>query len=906
MHNRSSWVVFILAICALPLSIYAAPNPNDIWDAHSNETELSPQIPQIPGIPPIPWPPRQPNAQGGDIIAAPFKAVTTSLKDAYPIANWLDYYSNVMKPQVVNSLTLAPGYYRVTLKSFCLHAGAYAPTQGSGYLLSPLKGSQAGLISSILTKWETHPEVSQQDVQTLIWGIEAGVKYYQYPPGFQARVAPLLSPQDIASMEAVTMLGSLWKKLAGYVPREVLQIASYFELFRGMLMNPQMSYAQLEQYAVLTGIPPLGPGSKSYSEGQWAYARDGFYVREVGHNGYQQTTIEILRPIPYSIERDAQGRIARLRSGRSTMDVNYQAQPGYQSGASPAGQSWPVAGVRMSGPASPQVVSSPVSTPSSPSTASPMLNDWTTASQRITQYGNAIGRPINTQTPNAQDLIDLTTLLRSFSSLSPAQQASLGAANTSSANAAALNAWTYTACVQLGQCTPVTQSASSAATQPIHLNMTNLVESPANTSMQRIIGVTHDGNPPTSNAQLVVESLSVQVPIDLATVSLPAKITSAFTSGTIIQNPTTITFSNQDQDGAFPTAGINFRLNIKVMNRSGHNLAVPSLQLIQTNPALDASGQRPQWTATPLNISDSIPSGESTLTYFVQQTWYTFSQPNIFVQFLRQFAADRASDAVDLLNKLGAISSASAGAISGAISIAPGLINVLQTRFIWAVDYQLAFEDQTYSVSYSGLPCGLMDVLVMAPPQEIGAFSVFLPLKMGQVVAAPLPFLGDYLAKWRTQEVICQNSGQDSNACKIASAGVDDAWYYSTLTGANVSHEIADLDLAKIRTAPSVCQQATSQGMPSTQRQTQPQRQEYVQPTSKMNDQVLTSNINERLKEDSVLKSRDIHVSSQGGVVTLTGTVRTQLEKAAAERIARAEKGVQQVINQLAVSASPY
>ena len=82
----------------------------------------------------------------------------------------------------------------------------------------------------------------------------------------------------------------------------------------------------------------------------------------------------------------------------------------------------------------------------------------------------------------------------------------------------------------------------------------------------------------------------------------------------------------------------------------------------------------------------------------------------------------------------------------------------------------------------------------------------------------------------------------------------------------------------------------------------------YLQTLQQPDDQAITSDIQGKLFADSVLKTRDIHVSSENGVVTLTGTVSTDLEKAAAERMASQAKGVKQVQNQLTVgpaSAEP-
>ncbi len=66
-------------------------------------------------------------------------------------------------------------------------------------------------------------------------------------------------------------------------------------------------------------------------------------------------------------------------------------------------------------------------------------------------------------------------------------------------------------------------------------------------------------------------------------------------------------------------------------------------------------------------------------------------------------------------------------------------------------------------------------------------------------------------------------------------------------------------------------------------------------------DKAITSSVQAKLFEDPVLKTRDIRVSAQNGVVTLTGSVSTDLERGAAERMAGQVNGVKQVINQLAV-----
>jgi len=70
-------------------------------------------------------------------------------------------------------------------------------------------------------------------------------------------------------------------------------------------------------------------------------------------------------------------------------------------------------------------------------------------------------------------------------------------------------------------------------------------------------------------------------------------------------------------------------------------------------------------------------------------------------------------------------------------------------------------------------------------------------------------------------------------------------------------------------------------------------------------DKAITTDIQAKLFTDPVLKTRDIRVDSQKGIVTLSGTVSTELEKAAVERIASRGDGVKHVVDMLVVSSQP-
>lgn len=255
----------------------------------------------------------------GDILID--EAVTTSIKDAYPSAYWLNGLDRNITHENNSpfSLNLGAGYYRYRFNTFCLRAGTYAPTEGAGYLVAPLKGSKADLFKRILGRYYEHPEVSQDDVQILLWGIEAGMKFSDYNAAFQVRVAPLLKPEEIALMEVDV------KDIAyDLLPVEVKDVFNLYRDIRGKLSNINSTYEDVENLAVKTGIAPRGKGSKNIDAGVWTSVGGKVYIR-CYPEGYRKTEVEIFIPDEISISRDSQNRIIEIKSGYGSLSFSYDA-----------------------------------------------------------------------------------------------------------------------------------------------------------------------------------------------------------------------------------------------------------------------------------------------------------------------------------------------------------------------------------------------------------------------------------------------------------------------------------------------------------------------------------------------------------------------------------------------------
>jgi len=247
------------------------------------------------------------------------EAVTTSIKDAYPTAYWLgdlDKKINVETDRQFNT-NLEGGYYKFRFNTFCLHAGAYAPTEGDGYLVAPLKGAKSGLIKNILSRSADHPEINQSDVQLLVWGVEANQKFTDYPADFQLRVQPLVTAEDIAKMEV-----DLNKVVYDLLPSDVQNIINYYGELRGKLSDVNSTYEDIEKVAVKTGIAPLGKGSKNIEAGTWTSIGDRVYMRVFPEN-YKKSNIEIYIPAEVKIDKDSKGNITVMDNGSYRIEYTY-------------------------------------------------------------------------------------------------------------------------------------------------------------------------------------------------------------------------------------------------------------------------------------------------------------------------------------------------------------------------------------------------------------------------------------------------------------------------------------------------------------------------------------------------------------------------------------------------------
>ncbi len=291
------------------------------------------KIPKIPRPGNIEIPIKIP---GLDKILREEPAVSTSFEDAI---TGVPYYDDFNPPVDIamaemprgidHSFMLAPGGYEVILQSYCLHAGTHGPGSGEGYLFAPLKGKLAGVINDILRNSVAHPEIPQQNIQTLIWGIQARTKISEMSDELQEAARKLLSRSEIRKLNGGALAQipeELMDKAFGSLPPFARQVFEAEARIRGLLSQGVSDFDAIEGIAVLPGEPE--GGGEEVPRGRWSYQPGGFFVRYFP-DGYSRTRTQVFVPPAIQVETDLQGRITAVYDETGhRIEADYADEPG--------------------------------------------------------------------------------------------------------------------------------------------------------------------------------------------------------------------------------------------------------------------------------------------------------------------------------------------------------------------------------------------------------------------------------------------------------------------------------------------------------------------------------------------------------------------------------------------------
>lgn len=240
------------------------------------------------------------------LVGGKNQPIVTSLEHARWAVDSLDNFSprEAMRPMQELQRTpnggfvLQPGAWEMHTQSYCLKAGTHGPGGGDGYLYAPPVGPAEEAVVSILRNSVDHPEISQSQIQTLLWAIIARAKFEDLSLQHKAVAARLLTPQQIAMLNrnALDLIpGDQMGALMNRVPAPLRQIVRAESELRTMLADPSAAFADMERVAVLAGAVGIGPGSREVPEGRWSLHPDGYYVRYLPQ-GYSYTVTQLWVP----------------------------------------------------------------------------------------------------------------------------------------------------------------------------------------------------------------------------------------------------------------------------------------------------------------------------------------------------------------------------------------------------------------------------------------------------------------------------------------------------------------------------------------------------------------------------------------------------------------------------------
>jgi len=241
------------------------------------------------------------------------RPISTSIDDAYPKAPEVksvrvqDDKTYPVSRKMMEDLRrdghiwLNPGVYDFYLQSFCLHAGKSAPrSDGAGYLIAPLKGSQAQVIKHILQNYPRFAGVTQMQAQYLIWSIEVGCKYGDLPPEEQAVAVKILPKEDLKSLGKSfwdvlpkSVRDRLFSELKEQLPDDVRDVLETYNDIQSKIADSKCTYEELESIAVK--LDDTGDQKQVVDLGAWYDPGKGYYLR-IFPRGFTQTKVQVYIP----------------------------------------------------------------------------------------------------------------------------------------------------------------------------------------------------------------------------------------------------------------------------------------------------------------------------------------------------------------------------------------------------------------------------------------------------------------------------------------------------------------------------------------------------------------------------------------------------------------------------------
>lgn len=322
---RPSLAIATLALCAA---------------AHAQFGPIKPPEIKIPGL---------------DTLLKGEPPLSTTIKDA-KIWGWPNLAKIELRDPVTltdadrnadHLFTLAPGHYKMTVKSFCGKGYTYGPTKGEGYVWGPWKGSRQAFINTLLHAYNAKGDVPQRNVQLLIWQVLARVKPQDMSPEAKSALLALVGEKGLDVLKdgaADYMTGKLAEELYKQASKELRPFIEYDNKIRGLSRQANATYEQFENLAVL---PAPQDTRSEIGRGVWNISPSGYMIRYQPH-GYSQTDVEVIVPRVAHFVRDAERRVTAVTwEDGMRVEITYSDDPAREIPGEPGMRIWNVAQVKI-------------------------------------------------------------------------------------------------------------------------------------------------------------------------------------------------------------------------------------------------------------------------------------------------------------------------------------------------------------------------------------------------------------------------------------------------------------------------------------------------------------------------------------------------------------------------------
>jgi len=183
------------------------------------------------------------------------------------------------------------GMYQAYLQSYSLDANDTGGGRVAGFYPAPCcKGRRAAVVAAVLKFSELHPDVSQNDIQQLLWAVVSGMDLEKMTPAMQQAAVKILPNGLAKSLQGQAQAEAAKKSIMGYINNRISKspfVSAGAGAAGGIenVLNPGA--------AARSGV--AGDSSLPVARGVWALMPGGFFLRYLPE-GCSKIRLQIIVP----------------------------------------------------------------------------------------------------------------------------------------------------------------------------------------------------------------------------------------------------------------------------------------------------------------------------------------------------------------------------------------------------------------------------------------------------------------------------------------------------------------------------------------------------------------------------------------------------------------------------------